>query len=307
MDAIVKELDKRAIRVLISFLATHPEGLSKLNDFGGEVLKEGGERRDHKSICEVGEAIIKTMGGDADFQGKDLAAMAELIQSWGDVKLGELKGSDLVRRRCERTKTKMPEPGSDEYNTMFTEELNQTFAALEAMGTRAMREGSKKLRATFEDRAKYAAEAARAAPGSDEWKLAAAKCHRVDRDIRHRMTAMAAWYKKLGGHLGEAHVDENVFKETFREAFRHAGATKDDVRRSFRDAGLGGPLVEKVAAEFPEGTKLPDWQPSTRAAPAGPAGGGAREGALWLDRERRPSRLTRRLPRRLPAGVRRAA
>ena len=53
----VKELDKRAIRILMGFLTTHPEGLSRLNALPDAALK--GATVDHSTICKIGTRMLK--------------------------------------------------------------------------------------------------------------------------------------------------------------------------------------------------------------------------------------------------------
>ncbi|NQT87718.1 hypothetical protein HQ560_13195, partial [bacterium] len=79
----------------------------------------------------------------------------------------------------------------------------------------------------------------------------------VEQNIRHRMTSMAAWYPKLGGHLRKAERGENIFKAGFRKAFLEAGATHDDFREAFKAAGMAAADIEREIKKLPPEVKKP--------------------------------------------------
>ncbi|NQT85669.1 hypothetical protein HQ560_02830, partial [bacterium] len=219
MDDLVKELDKRAIRILLGFIVTDPDGLRELNDLARRVVKEGA-RCDHKTICEIGKRVLvkhKGAVGDA----------ADILDSWAAVKLGDAKGLDLVLRRAKRLKiTPPPDPTADpgKFMELLDAEVNDTYRTINFLSQGAMQSGGKLLKPLFERRSAHAKAAKDLNATQADRDTAELNRVAVEQNIRHRMTSMAAWYPKLGGHLRKAERGENIFKAGFRKAFLEAGA-----------------------------------------------------------------------------------
>jgi hypothetical protein len=260
MDGLVKELDKRAIRVLLGFITTHPDGLAEINALGPKAVQ--GEVCDHKTICEIGQRVVDKLA--ADGQMADAAHVKQILQNWADVKLGTAKGSDFVARRCERLGQEAPDPVRDPaaFTALFKAEVQETFDVLNNLGRSAIGAGAQELSTLYTNRKQWREEAQR--PGLDEGARALAKqrADTADEHIKYRMTALAYWYDKLGHHLEAKDHDENGFKQTFRDALQKAGATREDFRTTLKAAGMKDEQIDAVINKI-------TWPPPDQPAPKG--------------------------------------
>jgi len=281
MDALARELDKRSIRILLGYICTDPAGLKALNDLAAKVANNNA-RCDHETICQIGKQVLgNTKIGDTDFRA--------LLDNWAAVKLGSIKGRDLVQRRAQRLGIAAPDPDTDPtgFMRLFQGEVDDTFKALKFLSQKAMENGSRELKPLFDERAAFGRAAKDPNVTQAEREHALRQFDILDNDIRYRMTSMTAWYPKLGGHLDDAQHGENEFKANYRQAFEAVGADSRDFQRAFEGSGMKQGDIDRELKKL------------TPPAPAQPG-----DGAFLPSRERRLPFLA---PHAVPAIQRRAA
>ncbi len=194
-EAYAKELDKRAIRIMLGFLCTTDAGLKLLNELPDRAL--AGEVVDHSTICDIGIEVLSRL----DIPESPLAQeIAEVIRSWKNIKMGHTTADDLVRRQLAEGQS-LPTPDDPDYRQNFLESAGKTMQLVDLLVEKGFRRGAGKLTPLFEQKqalTRTMQSPEFAALPEDQRQQHERRLQVVESSIALKLTGLAALHDKLG-------------------------------------------------------------------------------------------------------------
>jgi hypothetical protein len=256
-DDYAKELDKRAIRIMVGFLCTHPEGLAELNKLPGKALKGG--KVDHSTFCDITLGVIKKIEASS---GKQYGAIREVIEGWQGIKMGKFNADDLVRQKLRIADgTALPDPSSGQYKRAFESVVADTMKVVDFMVERGVQKGAQEMAPLFKARKRLQGEVS--APGfaqrpALEQEQVKAQLDVANSAARLKLTGIAALHDKLGPQQktimdalkSVPDYDDKLFKECMDEVkkTKRGGPNAFLPRRLWRFGVTAPPLPLRRAA-----------------------------------------------------------
>jgi hypothetical protein len=197
-DDFAKELDKRAIRILLGFLTTDPDALRELNALPDTALRTG-QAFDHSTFCEIAIRHVQRMETK---HGQAFPKIREVIEGWQQIKMGKFNADDLVRQKLKLAAgAPLPKPSDPKYRTAFKAVVADTQRAIGFMTRLGFQRGAKELTPLFAEQKKLRAvvnDPAFAQRPLGDRRVIEARLRAVEGSVKLKLTGLAALYDKLG-------------------------------------------------------------------------------------------------------------